>query len=544
MLHRGSSGRFIRRAILAGGAAIALMATGLVAAASSAGAGADHHRGGGFGTATPIRHLVVIFDENISFDHYFGTYPSATNTDGQPFHAKRGTPAVNGLNATLLTHNPNTYQPERLSPAEAYTCDQNHNYDNEQKAFDGGLMDKFVEYTGRSTCSGANHYSAPGLVMDYYDGNTVTALWNYAQRFAMSDNNYGSNFGPSTPGAINLVSGNTHGAVATDQDGNPVSDPEDVASPDANNVGTLVKDPDPQPAYDDCSSNGLSAYFARFQGRNIGDLLNAKGVTWGWFQGGFKPTSRVDGKAVCGSSHVNIGGDTEADYSAHHDPFQYYRQTSNPHHLPPSSVRAIGHTDQANHQYDLSDFYLALRDRHLPAVSFLKAAQYQDGHAGYSDPIDEQHWLATVLNRIQRSPQWRSTAVVITYDDSDGWYDHVMGPIVNSSSDPNQDWLNGQGHCGNGTPMQGYLDRCGYGPRLPLLVLSPYSKVNYVSSALTDQTSVIRFVEDNWNLGRIGDGSYDALAGSLTDMFDWHHPHPTRLILNVDTGEPVHGHQH
>ncbi|HEY5989228.1 MAG TPA: alkaline phosphatase family protein [Streptosporangiaceae bacterium] len=96
----------------------------------------------------------------------------------------------------------------------------------------------------------------------------------------------------------------------------------------------------------------------------------------------------------------------------------------------------IGRGGQANHQYDLSLFSQALSHGNLPAVSFLKAAAYQDGHPGYSDPIDEQHFLVDTINAIQSSPFWRNTAIVVTYDDSDGWYDHVMPPVVNSSSDP------------------------------------------------------------------------------------------------------------
>src|SRR5580693_9831714 len=87
------------------------------------------------GTRTPIKHLVVLFDENESFDHYFGTYPFAANTDGSKFYAKRGTPRVNGLTTSLLKHNPNSYNPERLSYEQALTCDQNHGYLPEQQAF-------------------------------------------------------------------------------------------------------------------------------------------------------------------------------------------------------------------------------------------------------------------------------------------------------------------------------------------------------------------------------------------------------------------------
>ena len=168
--------------------------------------------GDDFRTTTPVKHLVVIFQENVSFDHYFATYPHATNKHGEPpFYAKPETPSVNGLRAALVGDNPNAAAPFRLSPAQAVTCDQDHDYTAEQAAFDFGLMDKFVEFTGNggSGCM-ANQ------VMGYYDGNTVTAIWNYAQHFAMSDNSYNTTFGPSTPGALNLVSGQTHGATPAD----------------------------------------------------------------------------------------------------------------------------------------------------------------------------------------------------------------------------------------------------------------------------------------------------------------------------------------
>ena len=116
------------------------------------------------------------------------------------------------------------------------------------------------------------------------------------------------------------------------------------------------------------------------------------------------------------------------DYSPHHEPFEYYASTANPMHKPPTSVAMVGHTDQANHQYDTADFFAAANAGNLPAVSYLKAPKYQDGHAGYSDPLDEQTWLADTINQLQSLPTWRSTAVVVTYDDSDGWYDHVLGP--------------------------------------------------------------------------------------------------------------------
>jgi phospholipase C len=469
-------------------------------------------------TTSPIKHVVVLFQENVSFDHYFGTYPKATNSDGQTFKAKPGTPTVKGLTTALLTANPNGVNPNRLGAANVLTCDQNHDYMPEQQALDGGLMDKFPTYTQVESCS-APDTAPPGLVMDYYDGNTVTALWNYAQRFAMSDNNFDTTFGPSTPGVLNLSSGQTHGAT-----------PAVLAGVTDN--GTVYGDADP--TFDECSAGSTIA----MSGNNIGNKLNARHVTWGWFQGGFAPTNQVNGTVVCGASHTNIGGAAVTDYSAHHDPFQYYASTANPAHLPPATAAEVGHPGQANHQYDLSYFYQSLTDGNLPAVSFVKAPRYQDGHAGYSDPLDEQTYLVNTINAIEQSKFWKSTAIVITYDDSDGWYDQVMPPIVNPSTSV-EDALTGTGQCGTGTPAGGFEDRCGYGQRLPLLVVSPYARTNAIDHSITDTTSVLRFIEDNWSLPRIGGGSFDALAGSMNAMFNFSDRDANPLILNPATGEPA-----
>jgi phospholipase C len=485
------------------------------------------HEHDGPQTTTPVKHLVVIFQENVSFDHYFATYPNAANNspDEPTFHAHRGTPSVNGLTDALLTDNPNAAQPFRFDRKHAATCDQDHDYGDEQRAFNSGLMDKFVETLGNGPGTDGTLICSSSDVMGYFDGNTVTGVWNYAQHFAMSDNSFGTTFGPSTPGALNLVAGQTHGVNQADSAGNVV---------DSTVVG------DPRPILDDCSPGGggqpgqisLSA-------PNVGDLLNAHSITWGWFQGGFRPTATVNGKATCGASHIGSDGLPKGDYIPHHEPFQYFAQTANPHHLPPTSSSMIGKTDQANHQYDIADFWTALQSGHLPAVSYLKAPGYQDGHAGYSDPLAEQGFLVSTINALMASPEWEEMAVVIAYDDSDGWYDHVMGPIVSQSA-TSEDGLTGPGACG--VAKSGvFQGRCGYGPRLPLLVVSRFAKPNFVDSSVTDQSSVLRFIEDNWSLGRLGNQSFDAKAGALNNMFDFDQKRSGRVVLDPSSGQVAHG---
>jgi phospholipase C len=363
---------------------------------------------------------------------------------------------------------------------------------------------------------------------------------------------------------------------------------------------------DAQPYYDDCSTRDAVS----LTGTNIGDELTAKGLSWGWFQGGFRPTTtfaqatggtqptstftpdEFKGKfaqapatdqGLCNAVHPvgaalgGIGGTTPApnnygnkdDYIAHHEPFQYYASTANPHHLAPTSLGAIGtdtqsyaggvpQFDTANHQYDISDFnsllgaisHGFLSPDHLPAVSFLKAPGYQDGHAAYSDPYDEQQFVTNEINALEQTPDWSSTAVIITYDDSDGYYDHVYSGIHNTSNTSTvavppgpQDFLTGTGLCGDTTaspPLAGQSGRCGYGPRLPFLLISPWAKQGHVGHTLTDFSSIDKFIENNWGLPQIP-GSFDSIAGSINSMFNFsdNQNGPGKLFLDPTTGQPT-----
>jgi phospholipase C len=607
-------------------------------------------------TTTPIKHLVVIFQENVSFDHYFGTYPHAANSDGQPFKAAKGTPAVDGLtpatdpslpaslqhSTNLLFSNPNASQPLRLDssptglPGNAggqLTCDQDHNYSDEQQSFDGGAMDRFVQSVGQG--GGNTPFGTPcnaNTVMDYYDGNAVTALWNYAQHYAMSDNSYGTTFGPSAPGAINLVSGDTGEVDAEHLANKPSIATSTAPNADltADGKGGYSLTSDAQPYWDDCSTRDAVA----LKGTNIGDELNSAGISWGWFEGGLRPSTSYQealaatGKAgqptrtfepdefssyfsnaanrpahssnqnLCSTVHpvgVALGGTGQwgykDDYIPHHEPFQYYASTANPHHLTiPSSggqdtlagLESIGKDTQSyiggvpqfntpNHNYDTSDFSQlveAINRRELPAsalpaVSFLKAPGYEDGHAAYSEPADEQAFIANEINALMRSPDWKNTVVMVNYDDSDGWYDHVYSGVTNPSLSPADNLTNPSlnvpvngtsGQCGGNpqgtgetpTPLAGEQGRCGFGSRLPMMVISPYAKKNAVDHNLSDQSSMINFVEYNWGVPGIP-GSFDqALAGmdlgedipfDLAGMFEFEGKKAGKLFLNPTTGQ-------
>ncbi|MGH7095684.1 MAG: phospholipase C, partial [Stellaceae bacterium] len=294
-------------------------------------------------------------------------------------------------------------------------------------------------------------------------------------------------------------------------------------------------------------------------GRNIGDLLNAAGLTWGGFMGGFRLDAKnPNATAKCKrSTHSATIGANIKDYIPHHNWFQYYASTANPKHLRPSSPAAIGYSveqdgktrDPANHEYGLSDFYAAVKAGNFPSVSYIKMPAYQDGHAGYSDPLDEQTGVVTLIDFLEHQPAWKNTAVIVTWDDSDGWYDHAFAKVTNPSSDAQTDQLDGPGKCGIGTPLNGVAGkpvngRCGPGTRLPIFVISPWAKANFVSHTRISLASVVRFIEDNWLNGeRLGGGSFDATAGSMADMFDFAGSGKTAaLFLDPATGTPTTAH--
>jgi phospholipase C len=588
-------------------------------------------------TATPIQHLVVIAGENISFDHYFGTYPVAANTDGSKFTARPGTPSVDGLPPTtdssipltlrhatnLLTDNPNSAQPQRLDssptglPGDAggeLTCDQDNNYGPEQAAFDDGKMDGFVPNTGSG--SGNSDFGTPckaATVMDYYDGNTVTALWNYAQHFSMSDNSYGTTFGGTLEGHINIISGNTTVDMSHTSGALTFAT---AAAPNAqltsNGQGGYSLTANANPYWDDCSTKASLS----LAGTNIGDELNSAGVSWGYFKGGFRPTTTfaaatggtqptsdfiphefasstfwksaphaTANEGLCNSWHpigAALGGTGQYGYnndlSLNQNPFQFYASTANPHHLTVATdaeandtlagLQTIGSDTQSylngqpqfdtpNHQYDTSDFdqlVAAIDDGQLPpsalpAVTFLKAPTYATGHAADSDPADEQQFLVHEINALEQTPDWAHTAIILTYDDSDGWYDHAYSGITNPSLSV-ADALTGTGQCGpdpqTALPLGNEEGRCGFGPRMPLLVISPCAAPDHVDHNLSDQTSIVNFIEYNWRLPSIP-GSYDqALQATdnaegvpfdLAGLFDFSNCDQPALPLDPASGQ-------
>ncbi len=312
--------------------------------------------------------------------------------------------------------------------------------------------------------------------MGYYDGNTTTALWHIAQNFAMNDNSYGTTFGPSSVGAINLISGQTNGVTQTL---NGTGDETDGGA------GSLTVIGDPDPIGDVCSisTRNQVTWAAR-----ISATPERAEYQLGLVRGGIQSLhseSRTGPLAATAATPPTFTGVYRM--RLYSSPFRRSSITL-PRPIQTTRGRLPFHHRQNGDAAIINTILTtSLRPSsagNFPAVSFLKALGIQDGHAGYSGPLDEQQFVFRSSISCSQRPDWSSTAVVITYDDSDGWYDHQIGPIVNQSTG-SADALTGPDACGNGnTALPGVasdnphaLGRCGYGPRLPLLVVSPLREV-------------------------------------------------------------------
>ncbi|BCJ85565.1 phospholipase C [Effusibacillus dendaii] len=397
-------------------------------------------------TSSPIKHTVVIFQENRSFDNYFGTYPTAPG-----FHALPGTPKdVKNIPAGAFNpdENGNPVYPYLFPLDQLQTKDVDHGFDHMMEMVDGGKMDKFYLVNNRR--------GAGKIAMGYYDYHAIPAYWQYAQHFALADNFFQPVYGPSTPGALYLV------AAQSGTKDQPIKG-------------------DPTPKNEPYGGdNPKSALSYNLTYKNIGDTLSEHNKTWAWYQGGYTANDNT--------------------YSPHHNPFQYFQNYED--------------GKYKNNLKDTNDFVKDIANGKLPDVSFLKAGYPEDEHPGYSTPEGED-FTVKMINAIMNSPYWKDTAIIVTYDESGGYWDHVAPPQVT----PGPDGLQGNG------------------PRIPALVISPYAKENYVSHVPYDTTSILKFIEWNYHLPTLN--NRDASANNILDMFDFNHPNFAAYMYNDGSLTPA-----
>lgn len=417
-----------------------------------------------------IQHIVVIYQENWSFDSLYGSFPGANglandagtvpqvDKNGQPY-----TVLPQPINTNLKPPAPDPRFPANLPvqpydaakyvPADMDTGDLVHRFYQEQQQIDGGKMDRFVAMSDASS-----------LAMSYYDATNMPE-GKLAQQYVMDDNFFHAAFGGSFLNHFYLVCACAPsffnapaGAVAKlDASGNPVTDGS--VTPDGFAVNTTFSVNTPHP-----STVAAAALLPNQSLPNIGDRLNDKNISWAWYAGGWNDA---------------MAGHPDPLFQFHHQPFAYFTRY------------ADGTQLKKDHLKDEQDFMAAAQAGSLPAVSFVKPIGTNNEHPGYADLQTGQKHVADLVQTIQSSSNWKDTMVVITYDENGGRWDHVAPPRI---------------------------DKWGPGTRVPTIVISPFARRGFVDHTQYDTTSILATIEQRWGLAPLQ--SRDSKAAPLVNALD------------------------
>jgi phospholipase C len=411
-----------------------------------------------------LQHIVVIYLENRSFDNEYGQFPGANGLREERLHLRRfpqidsagvpfdSLPEVAGSPLPLDLRN-RPFAIERFIPATQPTIDLVHRFYQEQVQIDHGKMDKFVQVS-----------DAKGLSLGYYHTANLP-LAAEAERYTLCDNFFHAAFGGSFLNHFWLIAARTPefpNAPATavaqlDANGNLIKD--GFVTPDGFAVNTAFTVNSPHPATVPPANLVPNQTFP-----TIGDRLSEKGISWAWYSGGWNDA---------------LAGTPGALFQFHHQPFAFFANF------------ADGTQAKADHLKDELDFLAAVQGDSLPAVSFVKPYGLDNEHPGYTDIITGENHVLGLINAVRSSPAWAHTAIIITYDENGGFYDHVAPPRV---------------------------DRWGPGSRVPTLVISPFSHVG-VDHHRYDTTSILALIERRWHLEPLT--SRDEHADPLSGAFDF-----------------------
>jgi phospholipase C len=448
--------------------AVALLAISLLVGAGLVSASSQTDKS--IGRLKKIKHVIVVYQENWSFDSLYGDFPGANGLDNAGSAVvqidKLGVPYP-VLPQPVDTVSPNRFpanlpvQPFDASlyvPADHTTADLVHRFYQEQYQIDGGKMDRFV--------AGSN---AAGLVMSYYNATNLPE-GKLAQKYTMADNFFHAAFGGSFLNHFWLIcactptfkNAPTSAVAVLDANGNLVQD--GFVTPDGYAVNTAFTVNNPHPA------NVPAANLVPLQTQpTIGDRLSAKDISWAWYSGGWNDA---------------LAGKPDPLFQFHHQPFAYFANY------------ADGTPAKTKHLKDITDFFKALKTERLPAVSFIKPLGPDNEHPGYANLIRGQQYVADLVSAVKASDYWEDTVILITYDENGGRWDHVAPPAG---------------------------DRWGPGSRVPLIIISPYAKRGFVDHTQYDTTSILKFIETRWNLAPLG--TRDAAATNLLNAFDFTRDH-------------------
>ncbi|MBA4168243.1 MAG: acid phosphatase [Chitinophagaceae bacterium] len=412
-----------------------------------------------------IGHVVVIYLENHSFDNLYGQFPGANglssatasqvtqlDSTGTPYMTL---PPIAG-NSAFPANLPNTYfNIDQYVPNNLQTPDVLHRYYQEQLQINGGQMNKYALYN-----------SSAGLSQGYYK-TSLLPLFSVAQQYTLCDNFFHSAFGGSFLNHMWLVAaaspvfpGAPASSIAiTDSSGKLVKD--GAVTPDGYVVNTSFTVNDPHPA-----TVNPAALVPNQTMPTIGDRLSEKKVSWAWYSGGWNDA---------------LAGHPDPTFQFHHQPFAYFANYAN------------GKPARQEHLLDESAFIQAAKEGILPSVSFVKPLGINNEHPGYADVKTGEIHTLDLINAILNGPDGKDVAIIITYDENGGFWDHVAPPVIDTKWGP--------------------------GTRVPAIIISPFAKKGFVDHSQYETVSILSFIEKRWKLQPLS--SRDKQANPLENAFDF-----------------------
>jgi phospholipase C len=413
-----------------------------------------------------IKHVVVIYLENHSFDNLYGSFPGANglanapqdkiiqlDSNGKPYAFLPAIPGTSAFPTNLPNH---FFNIDQYIPNDQETPDVLHRYYQEQFQIDGGKMDKFALYNANSA----------GLSQGYYK-TSLLPLLGMAQKYTLCDNFFHSAFGGSFLNHMWLIAAasptfpNAPASIVAKFDANGKLITDGQVTPDGFVVNTSYSVNAPHPA-----TAAAATLVPNQTIPTIGDRLSGKNVSWAWYSGGWDSA---------------LAGHADPTFQFHHQPFAYFANY------------ADGTRAKTDHLKDEKEFIAAAKAGTLPSVSFVKPLGINNEHPGYSDVANGENHTVELINDVLNGPNGKDALIIVTYDEHGGFWDHVAPPVIDKKWGP--------------------------GIRVPAILVGPYVKHGYVDHTQYETVSILTLIEKRWNLSPLSSRDREALP--LQNAFDF-----------------------